>query len=124
MHPVARLPEDWKESLAARAERPFRAQQIFRWIHARGVLEPEGMTDISPPLRAWLAEEGLPGGIEVAEIHRSSDQTRKLLLKMQDGAPIETVLIPAEGHESDADAAAADDLEEEGDKPAVRVTQC
>ena len=54
MHPVARLPDEWKETLAARSERPFRAQQIFKWIHARGVLDPTQMSDLAEPLRAWL----------------------------------------------------------------------
>ena len=53
MHPIARLPEDWKESLLARGERPYRAQQIFRWIHARGVLDPDKMTDLGAPLRSF-----------------------------------------------------------------------
>jgi 23S rRNA (adenine2503-C2)-methyltransferase len=100
MHPVARLPEEWRESLAQRNERPYRAQQIFKWIHARGVMDPQQMTDVPAPLRQWLA-----------------DATRKLLVRMADGATVETVLIPAASRD-DADAAALD----EDDDP--RVTQC
>jgi 23S rRNA (adenine2503-C2)-methyltransferase len=114
MHPVARFPEEWKESLAARGERPFRAQQIFKWIHARGVLEPERMTDVPEALRSWVREEGVPLVAETAEIHRSSDATRKLLLRMSDGATIETVVIPAnKGNEQDADLAGVDDEEDD-----------
>jgi 23S rRNA (adenine2503-C2)-methyltransferase len=114
MHPVARFPEEWKESLAARGERPFRAQQIFKWIHARGVLEPERMTDVPEALRTWVREEGVPLVAETAEIHRSSDATRKLLLRMSDGATIETVVIPAnKGNEQDADLAGVDDEEDD-----------
>ena len=114
MHPVARLPDEWKAGLAARSERPFRAEQIFKWIHARGVLDPHKMSDLAEPLRLWLAEEGM-GVAEVAGVHRSSDATRKLLLRMGDGATIETVIIPAnKGNEGDADLAAGDDDEETG----------
>lgn len=114
MHPVARLPEEWKESLAARGERPFRAQQIFKWIHARGVLEPEQMTDVPEGLREWVRAEGVPAVAETAQVHRSTDTTRKLLLRMADGATIETVLIPAnKGTEQDADLAGGDDEEDE-----------
>jgi 23S rRNA (adenine2503-C2)-methyltransferase len=116
MHPVARLPEEWKESLAARGERPFRAQQIFKWIHSRGVLEPERMTDVPETLRAWVRDEGLVSAAETAQVHRSNDATRKLLLRMADGATIETVIIPAnKSNEQDADLAGADD-DDEGDE--------
>jgi len=132
MHPVARLPDEWKESLAARSERPFRAQQIFKWIHARGVLEPHQMTDLAEPLRQWLAGEGIAEVADSIGVHRSSDATRKVLLKMADGANIETVIIPAnKGNEGDADLAAAegdDEEEEEGTRArtrtSTRVTQC
>src|SRR5688572_18316672 len=118
MHPVARLPEEWKESLAARGERPFRAQQIFKWIHARGVIEPERMTDVPEALRTWVRDEGLSSVAETAEVHRSSDATRKLLLRMADGATIETVVIPAnKSNEQDADLAGVDDEDEETAAP-------
>ena len=114
MHPVARLPEEWKESLAARGERPFRAQQIFKWIHAHGVLEPERMTDVPEALRGWVRELGVPSVAETTQVHRSSDATRKLLLRLADGATIETVVIPANKvNEQDADLAGADDDEDD-----------
>jgi 23S rRNA (adenine2503-C2)-methyltransferase len=118
-HPVARFPEEWKESLAARGERPFRAQQIFKWIHARGVVEPEQMTDVPEALREWVRSEGVPQVAETSAVHRSTDTTRKLLLRMADGATIETVLIPAnKTNEEDADLAGADD--DEDDDPGLK----
>jgi 23S rRNA (adenine2503-C2)-methyltransferase len=142
-HPVARFPEEWKERLAARGERPFRAQQIFKWIHARGVVEPEQMTDVPEALREWVRSEGVPQVAETSAVHRSTDTTRKLLLRMADGATIETVLIPAnKTNEEDADLAGVDDEEDDdpghqGGSPAPtrgrpggtkgqgdRVTQC
>jgi 23S rRNA (adenine2503-C2)-methyltransferase len=115
MHPVARLPDEWKDTLGARGERPFRAQQIFKWIHARGVLDPEQMTDLAEPLRKWLVEEGIGDAAEIATVHRSSDATRKLLVRLSDGVAIETVIIPA-NRENDGDAdAGAGDWEEEGE---------
>jgi 23S rRNA (adenine2503-C2)-methyltransferase len=121
-HAVARLPEEWKERLAARGERPFRAQQIFKWIHARGVLEPEAMTDVPEGLREWVRAEGVASVAETTAIHRSTDATRKLLLRMSDAATIETVLIPAnKGTAEDADLAGGDDEEEEQDSPSGNV---
>jgi 23S rRNA (adenine2503-C2)-methyltransferase len=126
VHPVARLPDEWKERLAARSERPFRAQQIFKWIHARGIVDPGAMSDLAEPLRAWLVEEGVGTVAEQVDVHRSADATRKVLLRMADGATIETVIIPANKvNEGDADLAAAGDEEEEGEAIVKeRVTQC
>ena len=70
IHPVARLPEEWQAVVAALGERPYRAGQIFRAIHGRGVLEPEQMTDLSAPLRARLAEAGFTAPARVAHVHR------------------------------------------------------
>ena len=33
---------------------PFHARQVFRWVHRRGVTDPERMTDLSRELRARL----------------------------------------------------------------------
>jgi 23S rRNA (adenine2503-C2)-methyltransferase len=87
--------------------------------------------------------------VEIADERRSADHTRKLLVRLGDGATVETVLIPgvsggksdlpspvlatdvaaAAAPDIDADAAAAVDDEEEDGAPAVpdphvRVTQC
>ena len=36
-------------------ERRFRAVQLFRWIHQRGVADPSLMTDLAKSLRSKLA---------------------------------------------------------------------
>jgi 23S rRNA (adenine2503-C2)-methyltransferase len=137
VHPIARLPEEWRDVLVSRGERAFAAAQVFSWIHKRGVVDPAAMTNVSARLRATLAEEGLGSVAEIAHVHRSADGTRKLVLKLRDGATIETVLLPAVTgpgslREIDADAAAADDEDDdedddppaEGKTPKIRVTQC
>ena len=93
-HAVAKLPEEWRPLLAERGEPGFRADQIFRWIHAQGVFDPEKMTNLSRPLRASLAELGLVCPLEEVSAKRSSDGTRKLLVRLHDGLLIECVLIP------------------------------
>jgi 23S rRNA (adenine2503-C2)-methyltransferase len=72
----------------------YRGQQIWRWVHARGVTSIDQMTDLSRPLRARLAERATLGTLTVAEVQRSADGTRKLRLDTRDGRAIETVLIP------------------------------
>lgn len=131
-HPIARLPEEWVTSMRAHGERPYRAEQVFRWIHQRGVLEPEKMTDIKADLRDKLAGEGLGPVVELAQVRRSVDGTRKLLIRLHCGRNIESVLIPAvsgrgSAAQMDADAAAApddDEGDEAGSENLTRVTQC
>lgn len=139
-HPIARLPEEWAATLAPKGVRSFVANQVFRWIHVRGVLDPAGMTDVAGKLREELAKDGLAPPAEVTRVHRSFDGTRKLAVKLHDGALVETVLLPgvsgaaapsgAPGDGTlDADAAAADTDEDEDEAPTagprpVRVTQC
>ena len=125
LHPLARLPEEWQEQLSAEGERPYRAQQIFRWIHGRGVLEPERMTDLGLPLRQRLAQGGLSDPTRVVEVKRGADGTRKLVLELSGGARVECVLIPMTRLDAeDADAAVAEDDEDDEEPEQRRVTLC
>jgi 23S rRNA (adenine2503-C2)-methyltransferase len=77
-------------------ERPFRARQVMHWLYKRGVIDLGAMTSLSRQLRtklSGLAALELP---RVAGEQQSRDGTRKLLLRLADGASIETVLIPDE----------------------------
>lgn len=91
---LARTPEEWAERLGAWGEPPFRGTQVFSWIQRRGVLDPDGMTNLPKGLRARLAEEALGLPFEVEPAPPSSDGTRKLLAHLGDGKRVETVLIP------------------------------
>ena len=92
--PVARLPGEWAEHVCGWGEPAYRGKQIFDWIHRKGVLDPQAMSDVPKSLRARLSEEGVGWPVEVVSVHASSDRTRKLLLATGDGERIETVLIP------------------------------
>src|SRR5580658_6271808 len=101
--PLARLPEEWSAEVAKLGGRSFNGKQIFRWIHARGVLDPEKMTDLSAALRLNLRELGQATStalqawttsLDRATERRATDGTRKLLVRLGDGAAVETVLIP------------------------------
>jgi 23S rRNA (adenine2503-C2)-methyltransferase len=72
----------------------FRGEQIFRWVHGRRARSFEAMTDLPVRLREKLAEHASICALEVAEVQRSTDGTRKLRLVTRDGRSIETVLIP------------------------------
>lgn len=75
-------------------EKPYRAQQVLKWIHQIGVNDIERMSNLSKSLREKLksiAHIDLP---EIAFEQLSDDGTRKWLLRLSDGNCIETVFIP------------------------------
>ena len=133
--PLARTPEEWAAELIRLGGRAFHGKQVFRWIQARGVIDPAAMSDLPAALRMKLAEDGLGSVMGIVTERRAMDDTRKLLVALGDGANVETVLIPRVSGgksslpspiEEDADAAAA--VEDEDDPPAedgpIPVTQC
>jgi 23S rRNA (adenine2503-C2)-methyltransferase len=83
---------DWVVTVLG--EPRFRADQIFRWIHLRGVRDFAGMSDLSRGLRERLTAEARLGGLELEEVKVARDGTRKLLLRTPQGDRIESVLIP------------------------------
>lgn len=141
---LARFPEEWEEAVVRLGGRKFHGRSVFKWIHVRGVTDAEAMTDLPAALRKRLAEEeGLGGVLDIVHERRATDDTRKLLVALKDGANVETVLIPRvaggkkgelpapvpmSGEMEDADAAAAvEDEDEEGadaSEASIPVTQC
>lgn len=89
------LPRAGLERLFAElGERPFRAMQVMKWLHHRGVDEFESMTDLSRALRAKLQERAVVAMPEVIAENVSTDGTRKWLMGLEDGQRIEVVFIP------------------------------
>ncbi len=125
--PLERLPEEWAEVMVRLGEPRYRGLAVFRWIHQRGVLDPEQMTDLPKGLRAKLSEEGLAAPLTVSTEHLSEDTTRKLLLRLPDDKEIESVLIP-QRIQTEADVVALDETSEDDDaRDEVRdalFTQC
>ncbi len=72
----------------------YRAAQIAVWLYRQGTGDFTAMKNLPAALREALAAEfhiGLPA---VASIARSTDGTRKLLLRLTDDTTVESVLIP------------------------------
>jgi 23S rRNA (adenine2503-C2)-methyltransferase len=139
LHPLARLPEEWGALFEQQGEKSFRGRQVFRWIHARGVLDPKEMTDLPRSLREAVAASGLSDPATVVHVHRAQDRTRKLVLELAEAARVECVLIPMTdlASEEDADASAAEEEDDVADTslgdsapgasaevPPTRVTLC
>ena len=75
-------------------ESPFRADQLFRWIHLLGATSFSGMTDLSKGLRTKLETTATLEPLAIDVVQESLDGTRKLRLCTRDGHAIESVLIP------------------------------
>ena len=84
--------EELKTELAAMDEKPFRAGQIFSWLHKRFVTDFDQMTDLSIGLRKKLSENYSLTVHELEEVQVSkADGTRKYLFKLSDGEFVEAV---------------------------------
>jgi len=75
-------------------EKPFRATQIVKWVHQRGVSEFSSMTDLSKTLRLKLEETCFIKAPEVVHEQLSQDGTRKWVISVGNNDLIEMVLIP------------------------------
>ena len=79
---------------AAHGAPAYRAAQIATWLYRHGAREFAAMKNVPAALRDALAAELSVGLPELASVSRSYDGTRKLLLRLADGATVESVLIP------------------------------
>jgi 23S rRNA (adenine2503-C2)-methyltransferase len=82
------------EWFATQGEKPFRAKQVYKWIHQRGVAEFDAMTDIAKALREKLKRVAAVKPPQILSEHRSTDGTVKWLFDVGVGNGIETVFIP------------------------------
>ncbi len=75
-------------------EKPFRAKQVFRWLHQGGVDSFDAMTDLAKSLREKLPEVASIIAPKLMTEQTSKDGTRKWLLDVGTGNGIEVVFIP------------------------------
>ena len=75
-------------------EKRFRATQLFRWIHQRGVADFGQMSDLAKSLREKLAGHARVTALPVISQHESKDGTIKWLFDVGGGNAIESVFIP------------------------------
>ena len=86
--------DELKQELANMGEKPFRAGQIYKWIHIEKVQSFDEMTNISKNLRETLDEQFEIVTLEPVRVLISKiDGTRKYLFRIKGGAVIESVLM-------------------------------
>jgi 23S rRNA (adenine2503-C2)-methyltransferase len=93
-HPLAWQPKDWADFMASEGQATFRGAQVFRWVHRHGTTDFGQMSNLALPLRERLAQLPFAFPLEVVEVRRASDGTRKLLCKLDSGELVECVVIP------------------------------
>jgi len=81
----------WCEGLG---EKKFRATQLFRWVHHRGVSDFDQMTDLAREFRDKLHQLAEVRALPVVQRQDSADGTIKWLFDVGDGNAVETVFIP------------------------------
>src|SRR6056297_1609978 len=72
----------------------FRGRQLFEWIHKKGILNFDEMTNIPLSTRSELIEKyGSPLSSRIADVAEDSDDTVKIVIELHDTRRIESVLL-------------------------------
>lgn len=85
--------EDLKKEFTEMNEKPFRAEQVFKWIYESKVTSFDEMTNLSLELREKLKENYTMCNFKILRKQESSDGTKKYLFDILDGNAIESVLM-------------------------------
>ncbi len=84
--------------LEGQGVRPYRALQVLKWVYLRQVDTFDVMTDVGKGIRDLLSNDFTISRLETERIETSQDGSKKYLFKLNDGAYVESVLIPEKGH--------------------------
>ena len=85
--------EALKQEFIEMGEKPFRAEQVFKWLYESKVTSFDEMTNLSLELREKLKQNYDIHNFNILKKQESSDGTKKYLFDVLDGNAIETVLM-------------------------------
>ena len=85
--------DELKEEMKALGQKPFRAEQIFKWLYKDKVNSFDKMTNLSLELRELLKNNYTFNEFKIIKKQEASDGTKKYLFDILDGNAIETVLM-------------------------------
>jgi len=88
------------ELVAGLGEKPYRARQLFRWLHEKGAASLSEMTDLPAGFRERLAAVSTLVTLERAAEQRSTDGTVKWTWRTADGRLVESVYMPEPGRKT------------------------
>ena len=85
--------EELKQEIIELGEKPYRAEQIFKWIFVDNVISFDDMTNLSLELRQKLKDNYDLHVFNILKKQESKDGTKKYLFDVLDGNAIESVLM-------------------------------
>ena len=86
--------EELSRFLAEMGEPKFRAKQVFCWLHQKGVLSFDEMSNLPVSLRENLRENCYINSFSIVrKLSSQLDGTVKYLLELPDGEYVQTVLM-------------------------------
>ena len=86
-------PEELNALMVSLGEKPFRARQLYGWLHQHGAVSYEEMKNLPNSLKEKLKEMPIVS-LEQLDVQISKlDGTRKYLFRLADGNVIESVLM-------------------------------
>lgn len=77
-------------------EKAFHGRQLFKWLYKLRQYDFNMITDLSRDIRTRLDEKYDFRGLTLQQSEVSADGTTKFLFRLEDGLPVESVLIPDE----------------------------
>lgn len=83
-----------REFFSSLGEKPFRADQVMKWIYQQGVSDFALMSNLNKVLRSKLETQCEIKAPEIAYQQNASDGTIKFALRLEGGQEVETVWIP------------------------------
>ena len=84
--------EELKQEFVEMGEKPFRAGQMYQWMHQKLVRSFDDMTNLSKELREKCKQKYVYTALEPVKIQESKlDGTRKYLFRLADGHLVESV---------------------------------
>ena len=86
--------ESLKVFFSELGEPEYRAKQLLSWIHQKGVIDFDLMTDFNKDLRNKLKSISIIKPPEIHKVYLSNEGTKKYLIKLDSGSIIEMVIIP------------------------------
>ncbi len=87
-----------EEFILSLGKEKYRAKQILKWLYRTGATSFDEMTTLARDFRTKIGERACIDLPEQVKTQTSTDGTKKVLSRLEDGIFIESVLIPGRNH--------------------------
>ncbi len=86
--------DELQETVSGLGEKPFRAKQLYQWMHQKLAVSFDEMTNLSKAFREKLEQTCTIAGARIVKSQVSKlDGTSKFLMELSDGNTVESVLM-------------------------------